>query len=124
MVQPRGKLPDRSGMALKLLQATKTKGLTLCQLRSGCGSVGYSSFGIGVDRRHALKWLFHQEKATLQYAQKVYVYSETALASRQRRRTTSPTSDSCRTSASQSKRPLPIARISQSDARSKQALEC
>jgi len=24
----------------------------------------YSSFGIGVDRKHALKWRFPQEKAT------------------------------------------------------------
>src|SRR6266700_8036830 len=39
----------------------------------------YSSLGIGVDRWHALKWLFHQEKAPLHSAQKVYVYSETAL---------------------------------------------
>ena len=39
----------------------------------------YSSFGIGVDRKHALKWLFPQEKATFHRAQRVYVYSETAL---------------------------------------------
>jgi hypothetical protein len=36
-------------------------------------------FGIGVGRKHALKWLFPQEKATFHRAQKVYVYSETAL---------------------------------------------
>ena len=29
----------------------------------------YSSFGIAVDREHALTWLFHQEKATLNYTQ-------------------------------------------------------
>jgi hypothetical protein len=27
---------------------------------------GYSIFGIGVDRSHAAKWLFPQEKATFQ----------------------------------------------------------
>ncbi len=31
---------------------------------------------------HSLKWLFHQEKATLYYSQKVYVYPETALIDR------------------------------------------
>src|SRR5258708_26864746 len=64
------------------------KGLTW-QLATG---KGYSSFGIAVDRKHALKWLFHHRgpqrlvlvagvevKATLYYTQKVYVYSETAL---------------------------------------------
>jgi hypothetical protein len=39
----------------------------------------YSIFGIGVDRKHALKWLFSKEKATLQALQKVYVCSENAL---------------------------------------------
>ncbi len=39
----------------------------------------YSSFGNGVDRRHTLKWLFNQEKATLHQPQNVCVYSETAL---------------------------------------------
>src|ERR1039458_2423341 len=48
----------------------------------------YSSFGIGVDRKHALKWLFPQEKATFHRAQKVYVYSETALKTQ--RKTTQP----------------------------------
>jgi hypothetical protein len=38
-------------------------------------------FGMGIDRRHTLKWLFSQEKATLHGPQKVYVYSENALAS-------------------------------------------
>ena len=42
-----------------------------------CG--GYSTFGIGVVRNHALKWLFSQEKATLHSAQKIYMYSESAL---------------------------------------------
>jgi hypothetical protein len=47
----------------------------------GCiGAFGaYSIFGIAVDRRHALKWLFPQEKATFHRPQKVYVYSENAL---------------------------------------------
>jgi hypothetical protein len=40
---------------------------------------GYSIFGIGVDQKHALKWLFSQEKATLYGSQKVYMYSENAL---------------------------------------------
>ena len=39
----------------------------------------YSIFGIAVDRKHTLKWLFPQEKATFQCSQKVYVYSENAL---------------------------------------------
>jgi hypothetical protein len=39
----------------------------------------YSIFGIGVDRKHILKWLFSKEKATLHALQKVYVYSENAL---------------------------------------------
>jgi hypothetical protein len=38
----------------------------------------YSSFGIGVSRRQALKRLFPQENATLPYVQKVHAYSETA----------------------------------------------
>jgi N-carbamoylputrescine amidase len=41
----------------------------------------WSIFGIGVDRKHALKWLFPQEKATLRGSQKVYMYSENALES-------------------------------------------
>jgi hypothetical protein len=40
---------------------------------------GYSIFGIGVDRKHVLKWLFSKEKATLHALQEVYVYSENAL---------------------------------------------
>lgn len=40
----------------------------------------YSCFGIGVDRWHTLKWLFHQGKAALHYAKSGNVYSETALA--------------------------------------------
>jgi hypothetical protein len=32
-----------------------------------------------VDRKHALKWLFPQEKATFRGSQKVYMYSENAL---------------------------------------------
>jgi hypothetical protein len=40
---------------------------------------GYSIFGIGVDRKYALKWLFSQEKASLHGSQKVYVYFENAL---------------------------------------------
>ena len=44
---------------------------------------GYSIFGIGVDRRQEAKWLFAQQKATLQAPQKVYVYSENALELRQ-----------------------------------------
>ena len=39
----------------------------------------YSIFGIGVDRKHILKWLFPQEKATFHGSKKVYVYSENAL---------------------------------------------
>jgi hypothetical protein len=40
---------------------------------------GYSIFGITVDRKQTLKWLFPQEKATLHAPLKVYVYSENAL---------------------------------------------
>jgi hypothetical protein len=53
---------------------------------------GDSIFGIGVDRKHTLKWLFSQPgphgrafvrgvevKATFHCSQKVYVYSENAL---------------------------------------------
>ncbi len=43
-------------------------------------NAGYSSFGIAINRKHAFKWLFHQEKVTLHCTQKVYVNSETALA--------------------------------------------
>ena len=43
--------------------------------RLGC----YSVFGIAVDRRKTLKWLFPQEKATFHNPEKVYVYSENAL---------------------------------------------
>ena len=39
----------------------------------------YSSFGIGVHRKHAAKRDFHQENATFKRSQKVYVNSETAL---------------------------------------------
>ena len=39
----------------------------------------YSVFGIAVDRRKTLKWLFPQEKATFHNPEKVYVYSENAL---------------------------------------------
>jgi hypothetical protein len=39
-----------------------------------------SIFGIGVDRKHTLKWLFPQEKATFDGSQKVYMYSENALS--------------------------------------------
>ncbi|MGD0891303.1 MAG: hypothetical protein ABR923_07190 [Terracidiphilus sp.] len=38
----------------------------------------YSIFGIGVDRKHTLKWLFLQEKATFHGTEKVYMYSENA----------------------------------------------
>jgi thermostable 8-oxoguanine DNA glycosylase len=49
--------------------------------RASIETVGlYSIFGIAVDRKHVLKWLFHQEKATFHGSQKVYVYSENALA--------------------------------------------
>ncbi|MGB7742973.1 MAG: hypothetical protein WBL41_09465, partial [Terracidiphilus sp.] len=40
----------------------------------------YSSFGIGVHRKHTAKWHFHQENATFKRSQKVYVNSETALS--------------------------------------------
>jgi hypothetical protein len=33
-------------------------------------------FGIAVDRKDPLRWLFPQEKATLHGAQEVYVYSK------------------------------------------------
>jgi hypothetical protein len=39
----------------------------------------YSIFGIAVDRKQILKWLFPQEKATFYGSQKVYTYSENAL---------------------------------------------
>jgi hypothetical protein len=57
---------------------------TNCLLRCQDGALiqesigGYSIFGIGVDRKHVLKWLFSKEKATLHAPQKVYVYSENA----------------------------------------------
>jgi len=38
----------------------------------------YSIFGMGVGRKHAARWLFSQEKATLHAAQKVYMYSKNA----------------------------------------------
>ena len=38
----------------------------------------YSIFGIGVDRMHTPRLLFHQEKATFHGSQKVYVNSENA----------------------------------------------
>jgi methylmalonyl-CoA mutase len=41
-----------------------------------------SIFGIGVDRKHTLRSLFPQEEATFPGSQKVYVYSENALAMR------------------------------------------
>jgi hypothetical protein len=43
------------------------------------GTPGYSIFGIDVDRKHVLKWLFSKEIATLHALQKVYAYSENAL---------------------------------------------
>jgi hypothetical protein len=57
----------------------------------------YSVFGIGVDRRNALKCFFHQEKGTLKSTQKVYMYSENALAQRTStaRRATRPSSFRC-----------------------------
>jgi len=39
----------------------------------------YSIFGITVDRKHNVKWLFPQEKATFHCSQKDYMYSENAL---------------------------------------------
>ena len=53
----------------------------LCQL--SYASLGFkkprhSIFGIAVDRKHTLKWLFPQEKATYQCTQEVSVYSENA----------------------------------------------
>jgi hypothetical protein len=42
-------------------------------------SGGYSIFGIDIDRKHTLKWLFPQEKATLHGTLEVYVYSGNAL---------------------------------------------
>jgi hypothetical protein len=38
--------------------------------------------GIAVDRKHAAKCLFPQEKGTLHTAQKVYIYSQNALKCR------------------------------------------
>jgi hypothetical protein len=38
-----------------------------------------SIFGIAVDRKRELKWLFSQGKATRQCTQEVRVYSENAL---------------------------------------------
>jgi hypothetical protein len=40
----------------------------------------YSSFGITVDRKRELKWLFSQEKATLHTVNEDHTNSETALA--------------------------------------------
>ncbi len=47
----------------------------------GCEKHRYSIFGITIDRKHELKWLFHQEKATFHCSQKVDMYSENALVS-------------------------------------------
>jgi hypothetical protein len=44
------------------------------------GNARQSIFGIGADRKHRLKWLFSQEKATFHCSQKVCVYSGNALA--------------------------------------------
>src|SRR6476646_7267354 len=43
---------------------------------------GESSFGIRVDRKHTLQWLFHQAKSHLSLRLKHYLYSETALVLR------------------------------------------
>ena len=43
------------------------------------------SFGIGVDQKYSLEWLFRQEKATIHNAQKACVNSETALSVREQR---------------------------------------
>ncbi len=51
---------------------------------------GYSSFGIGVDRKHVAKWRFPQENGTFRCSQKVYVYSEIALALRPNAETHGP----------------------------------
>src|ERR1039458_658204 len=59
-------------------QASPEK-LSLNKLSTGSTLSDYSSFGIGVVRNRALKWLFPQEKATLHSAQKVYLHSESAL---------------------------------------------
>ena len=67
--------------------------------RSGCylhGSawqgfrkfITYSIFGIGADRKHTLKWLFPQEKATFHGTEKVYMYSENAPALEEQRQDT------------------------------------
>jgi hypothetical protein len=45
----------------------------------------YSIFGIGIDRKHTLKWLFHQEKTTFHGSQKVYAYSKNVLEGEARR---------------------------------------
>jgi hypothetical protein len=68
-----------SGAHFRLGSCLFNRGLGSNAERKPGGERAYSSFGIGVDRKHALKWLFHQEKATLHYTQKVFVYSETAL---------------------------------------------
>jgi hypothetical protein len=47
----------------------------------GLNPIGFSIFGIGVDRKHILKWLFPQEKATFHGSKQVYMYSENALIS-------------------------------------------
>jgi hypothetical protein len=41
---------------------------------------GYSSFGITVDRKHTLKWLFPQARATLLAPHQGHTNSETALS--------------------------------------------
>jgi hypothetical protein len=42
-------------------------------------SHAYNIFGIDVDRKHTLKWLFPQDKATFHGAQEVHVFSVNAI---------------------------------------------
>ena len=44
-----------------------------------CSLSGYGIFGIAVDLRIALKWLFHREKATFPCTKKAHTHSENAL---------------------------------------------
>ena len=73
-----GSFPGRRGLGLlSAAKSLRVDGVWDLNARIS----GYSIFGIGVDRKHVIKWLFSKEKATLHVLQKVYVYSENALGS-------------------------------------------
>ena len=73
--------PQSGGASLEdyVSIVTRGEGLSTQKLCVGRSRRAYSSFGIAADRRHTLKWLFHQEKATFLCTQEVYTNSENAL---------------------------------------------